>query len=141
MHVQFIAPVCLSRLTGRSPFHRPTEEAVISAITAGQMDLSSKDFTNLSAEAQDFVSACLAKNPRRRPAALQCQRHRWLSGGSRRSSVGQSSPLGRRGSFGSPTRRRTSSGSEKGAEKKKSKASPKTSPSSPKKAPPDGSHR
>lgn len=131
-----VCPCCF-RLTGKSPFHRATEEAVISAITAGQVDLSGKDFTNLSTEAQDFVSACLAKNPRRRPAALQCQRHRWLSGG-RKPSVGQGSPLGRRGSFGSPTtRRRMSSGSEKGGEKRKSKASP----SSPKKVPPDGVHR
>lgn len=115
-----------SRLAGKSPFQRATEEAVISAVTCGTADLSGNDFSNLSPESQDFVSTCLAKNPRRRPTALQCQRHRWLSSGSRRSSLNQSSPLGRRGSFGSsPTsKRRLSSGSDKS----KSKSSPARKP-------------
>ena len=90
------------RVMGKSPFMRATDEATISSITSSSPDFTGKDFTALPTECQDFISSVLTRNPRRRPSAVQCQRHRWLLGsGGAGARKGQGSPLARQGSFGS----------------------------------------
>ncbi len=91
-------------MTGESPFLRESDEATISSITSSSPDFSGRDYSLLPVECQEFISATLTRNPRRRPSALQCQRHRWLlgsGGGGGSPKKGQGSPLARQGSFGS----------------------------------------
>lgn len=74
---------------GKSPFLRGSDEATHSAVTSGTPDLSGDQFSSLPPSCQEFITTCLTKNPRRRPTALQCQRHQWLLGGQGK---GQGSP-------------------------------------------------
>ena len=121
------------RVAGQSPFLRDTDEATISAVTSSTaVDLSNKELAAFSAECKDFVCAsALAKNPRRRMAAQQCLKHKWMLGsspGSRKSSTGEYSPSGKRKSLGSPGKRKASLG---GGAEAKTNSSQKPSSSSP----------
>lgn len=111
-----ISCILNDRVTGQSPFLRDSDEATISAITsATTLDLSNKELVHFSSECKDLIcSNMLTRNPRRRMAAQQCLKHKWLLGGMpsyKRTTVCEvPSPSRRRRSLGSPGKRRGSLG-------------------------------
>ena len=90
------------RVTGNSPFLKDTDENTISAITlASTQDISQKELLHFTADCKDFICVnTLSRNPRRRMAASQCLKHKWLLGGVsgyKKSSTGEySSPSSKR---------------------------------------------
>ena len=62
-HFSFSFPHC--RLTGKSPFVGPTQDATIANITALKLDTECVEFAHLSPDCKDFIlERGLVKNPR-----------------------------------------------------------------------------
>ena len=65
MCVNLLPPLPHCRLTGKSPFVGPTQDATIANITALQLDTECIEFVHLSPDCKDFIlERVLVKNPR-----------------------------------------------------------------------------
>jgi len=75
-------------LCGFSPFLSSTQTGLFEKIIKVEYDFPDPEWTNISAEAKDFIRHLLVKDPNERWTAKQCKQHPWLSG-----AFGSSKPL------------------------------------------------
>jgi len=75
-------------LCGFSPFLSSTQTGLFEKIIKVEYDFPDPEWTNISAEAKDFIRHLLVKDPNERWTAKQCKEHPWLSG-----AFGSSQPL------------------------------------------------
>ncbi|XP_046993970.1 serine/threonine-protein kinase WNK4-like [Schistocerca americana] len=67
-------------LTGFSPFGGETDQETFCNISGAQLDFPEELFEDVSEAAQDFIRRLLVRDPRARPTAKECLRHRWFTG-------------------------------------------------------------
>jgi len=67
-------------LCGFSPFLSSTQTGLFEKIIKCEYDFPDPEWTNISAEAKDFIRHLLVKDPHQRWTAKQCKDHPWLSG-------------------------------------------------------------
>jgi len=65
-------------LCGFQPFQLDNQKAMYDAILGGQYGFPSPEWDPISQEAKNFISFVLQVNPKTRPTAQQCLRHRWI---------------------------------------------------------------
>ncbi|KDR08193.1 putative serine/threonine-protein kinase [Zootermopsis nevadensis] len=66
-------------LTGFSPFGGETDQETFCNISRAEVDFPEELFEDVSEDAQDFIGSLLVRDPRARPTAKDCLRHKWLS--------------------------------------------------------------
>jgi len=67
-------------LAGYTPFDRDSQQHEMEAIIAGDYKFEPIEYwANVSDTAKDFIRECLTIDPRNRPTAAECLKHKWLS--------------------------------------------------------------
>lgn len=65
-------------LTGFSPFGGDTDQETLRNITTAPLDFPDELFEGVSEDAKDFISACLNRDPAKRPTVQQCLQLPWI---------------------------------------------------------------
>ncbi|KAL5963410.1 Myosin light chain kinase smooth muscle [Taenia solium] len=73
-----VGVVCYVLLSGLSPFMGDNESETLSNIMRCNYTFDYSEFSDISADAKDFIKSLLKKDPRKRNTATQCLAHRWL---------------------------------------------------------------
>lgn len=71
--------VCYVLLSGLSPFMGNSDLETMTNVTKAIYDFDDESFEPISAEAKDFISKLLVKDPNRRLKPRQCLNHKWLA--------------------------------------------------------------
>merc|ERR1719228_786681 len=66
-------------LTGFSPFGGDTDQETLRNITTAPLDFPDELFEGVSEDAKDFISACLNRDPQKRPMVHQCLQLPWIA--------------------------------------------------------------
>lgn len=67
------------RLSGILPFTSDDEDETMSLITSVDYRFDPSTFDMISEEAKNFISSLIVRIPEKRPAAVVCLEHPWLS--------------------------------------------------------------
>uniref|UniRef100_A0A8C7XVI8 Myosin light chain kinase, smooth muscle n=1 Tax=Oryzias sinensis TaxID=183150 RepID=A0A8C7XVI8_9TELE len=70
--------VCLSSLSGLSPFMGDSDNETLSNVTSASWDFEDEAFDEISDNAKDFITNLLKKDMRARLTCAQCFEHPWL---------------------------------------------------------------
>lgn len=74
-----VGVICYVLLSGLSPFMGNTDLETMSNVTKAIYDFDDDSFDPISAEAKDFISKLLIKEPNRRLKPSECLQHKWLA--------------------------------------------------------------
>lgn len=66
-------------VSGFSPFGADTKQETFLNISKCKLDFPEELFQKISTEAQDFISASLKLDPRKRPSVKECLAHPWIA--------------------------------------------------------------
>lgn len=74
-----VGVICYVLLSGLSPFMGNSDLETMTNVTKAIYDFDDESFDPISAEAKDFISKLLVKDPQRRLTPNQCLHHKWLA--------------------------------------------------------------
>ncbi|XP_055343188.1 myosin light chain kinase, smooth muscle-like [Paramacrobiotus metropolitanus] len=73
-----VGVICYILLSGLSPFMGDNDAETLSNVTQAEWDFEDESFDHISADAKDFITKLLVKDPAKRMTAKQCLEHKWL---------------------------------------------------------------
>jgi len=74
-----VGVICYVLLSGLSPFMGNSDLETMTNVTKAIYDFDDESFDPISAEAKDFISKLLIKDPNRRLKPNDCLNHKWLA--------------------------------------------------------------
>lgn len=74
-----VGVICYVLLSGLSPFMGNTDLETMTNVTRAIYDFDDESFEPISADAKDFISKLLVKDPSRRLKPGECMQHKWLA--------------------------------------------------------------